>query len=129
MIEQLFEEHGFDNWYDWRIEHWGTKWGCYRTHVSDEGDQLFYRFHTAWRPFNSSVLANMAERFPTLAFTLLYGEIGCAFYGSMQASDGKLGVCSSGSLDDVTFYDYDTEQYTWPDHLSEDMIRLLESSG
>ena len=127
--ERLVEVFGFDNWYDWKIENWGTKWGCYHVSYSDDGGNLVYNFKTAWCPFNESMLTKMAERFPTLTFDLLYGEIGCAFYGSMNASDGKLGNCSQGSLDDCSCFDYETEQYTWPSHLSQDVIRLLESSG
>ena len=55
-----------DNWYDWNIEHWGTKWNAYNTEVSvvkhsckDKAKHelerhsditLQYRFWTAWAP-------------------------------------------------------------------------------
>lgn len=126
---KLVDAYGFDNWFGWRMEHWGTKWNCYHVTRTDDGGELVFFFKTAWCPFKPSVLAKMAERFPTLSFELLYGEIGCAFYGSMSASAGKLRTCSQGSLDDVSFYDHETGKYTWPAHLSEDVIRLLESSG
>ena len=127
--KRLTELYGHDNWYDWHMQNWGTQWNCYHIEHTDDGGELVYTFLTAWCPFSESVLTKMAERFPTLTFDLLFAEIGCAFYGSMHASDGNLDACSQGSLDDCSFFDYETEEYTWPSHLSEDVIRLLESSG
>lgn len=129
FLSKLDAAYGARNWYKWRLQHWGTKWNCYQVEFTHSGDEYCYFFNTAWCPFSSSVLVKMSEMFPTLSFELLYGEIGCAFYGSMSASAGELGTCSQGSLDSVSFYDHETGKYTWPAHLSQDVIRLLESSG
>ena len=45
-------EYGADNWYDWKILHWGTKWELDPSYieVDDEGDYVTYRFDTAWSP-------------------------------------------------------------------------------
>ena len=127
--ELLVKAYGFDNWYDWRIKHWGTKWGCYHVRLSIVGRVHHYNFSTAWSPFSPGILESMARMFPMLSFELLFAEIGCAYYGSMKAANGKLGVCSESSLDDVSFYDCDSGKFIWPAHLSEEIIRLLESSG
>lgn len=39
-------EHGFPTWYEWSIEHWGTKWNAYSVQTEDDG--LNVRFDTAW---------------------------------------------------------------------------------
>ena len=39
------------NWYDWRCDFWGTKWGACDTSVDKEGnDYYFITFDTAWCP-------------------------------------------------------------------------------
>ena len=38
-------EYGFDTWYDWSCENWGTKWGACHTCYVDENN---IEFDTAW---------------------------------------------------------------------------------
>lgn len=38
-------EYGFDTWYDWSCENWGTKWGACHTYYVDENN---IEFDTAW---------------------------------------------------------------------------------
>jgi len=39
------------NWYDWRLENWGTKWDVYETHCTRmDANTLVLNFYTAWSP-------------------------------------------------------------------------------
>ena len=52
-LEELRAKHGHDNWYDWRIANWGTKWNAYGCELDDsqiKQGMLDYRFDTAWAP-------------------------------------------------------------------------------
>jgi len=52
-LEELRARHGHDNWYDWRIANWGTKWNAYGCELDDseiKQGMLDYRFDTAWNP-------------------------------------------------------------------------------
>lgn len=43
-------EYGFDTWYEWSCENWGTKWGACHTYYVDENN---IEFDCAWSmPFN-----------------------------------------------------------------------------
>ena len=42
------EKYGKNNWYDWSIENWGTKWNSVDTRVEENGSTLSYNFMTAW---------------------------------------------------------------------------------
>ncbi|MBQ7152683.1 MAG: hypothetical protein IJR83_01940 [Clostridia bacterium] len=40
------QQYGKNNWYDWSIEHWGTKWNAYNTDFRPQSGTLV--FWTAW---------------------------------------------------------------------------------
>jgi len=42
------EKYGKNNWYDWSIANWGTKWNSVDTTVEENGSTLSYNFMTAW---------------------------------------------------------------------------------
>ena len=47
--KRWIKEYGFDNWYDWRIANWDTKWNSYNVDVDLEGvDRFYVSFLTAW---------------------------------------------------------------------------------
>tara|TARA_R100001143_G_scaffold41003_1_gene37294 strand:- start:492 stop:959 length:468 start_codon:yes stop_codon:yes gene_type:complete len=46
--EDLKGRYGFDNWYDWSINNWGTKWNSCNTEVELNKNVLNYTFETAW---------------------------------------------------------------------------------
>jgi len=71
--------YGADNWYDWCVEHWDTKWDVDASY--SEAQRLF-TFDSAWGPPIKVILA-MAKQFPTIKFTLEYEEGGMGFYGTL----------------------------------------------
>lgn len=68
-------KYGKDNWYDWNIEHWGTKWNCYG--FSDQTVQDFdgstIEFQTAWS-HPAPILARLAEQYPDLRFEVMWAD-------------------------------------------------------
>lgn len=67
---------------DWRIAHWGSKWGAYDTTVDPTGDEAtVYTFSTAWAPPHAPFMRAMEDRFPDVRFDLRYAERGGSFYG------------------------------------------------
>ena len=52
---QMCKDRGIPNWYDWRNEHWGTKWDICSAEVqhyryNDTDAELSFRCWTAWSP-------------------------------------------------------------------------------
>ena len=72
--QRLIEAYGFDNWYDWRCENWGTKWNAFhaRLDYEDEGE-LKYSFGTPWVP-PEGIIKALRNKFPDADFTLFYRE-------------------------------------------------------
>ena len=47
---KLCEKEGRDNWYDWNIANWDTKWNSYDGKLYDFEDKFVCMFLTAWSP-------------------------------------------------------------------------------
>lgn len=80
-----------DNWYDWCVNHWGTKWDIDpQEPVSQwEGDNfstVYYDFVTAWAP-PIEFIKKIASDFPELTFKISYYESGMAFAGYYETCE------------------------------------------
>lgn len=71
-----------DNWYDWNVRNWGTKWDVAvsndekypETELTDESEtSLAYRFNTAWSPPEPAMI-KLSELIPNCLVTLYYKE-------------------------------------------------------
>jgi hypothetical protein len=89
-----------DNWYDWRIKHWGTKWDVKARIVEEvvNGDNksVTYFFDSAWSP-PVDLIASIVDDFVNLRFRLAYAEGGMGFVGIAEgdATDGFMDSCES----------------------------------
>lgn len=63
-IESLKDKPWF-NWYEWHIDHWGTKWGAYNCYTKIGKSYIKFVFSTAW-----SVAQPIIERLSLLGFPL-----------------------------------------------------------
>jgi hypothetical protein len=64
MQDDLIKKYGFDNWYDWSIHNWGTKWRVY----DKEYDNGRYSFSTAWSPPSDSIIEMLAKDIPDFSY-------------------------------------------------------------
>lgn len=64
-------EYGATNWYDWAIEHWGTKWSAYSIGQWQREDDYSARieFTTAWGSCEP-VIEALAQEFKSLHFVV-----------------------------------------------------------
>ena len=81
----LIEKYGADNWYDWNISNWGTKWNSYDNDVNVEDES--FCFQTAWS-LPDPIFAMMAELYPTMTFDIECVEEGGFFAGEVTIADG-----------------------------------------
>ena len=61
--------YGDDNWYDWCIKNWGTKWDTCR--VSIQNDTI--EFDTAWSPV-PKMMGLLSQKFQGSEFELIYAD-------------------------------------------------------
>ena len=70
------KEHGSDNWYDWRVNNWGTKWNSYNCEIVEhEDDYVVYTFDTAWGP-PTGVIEALREQCPDFSISAFFDEPG-----------------------------------------------------
>jgi Ferredoxin-like domain in Api92-like protein len=83
------EKYGAPTWYEWRCEHWDTKWNACDGEVTDIGDgSLHVQFDTAWS-FPFPILETAVSAFPQLLFEGSAYEPNCDFYIKFEGRNGE----------------------------------------
>lgn len=78
-----------ENWYDWCVTNWGTKWDINEAFIGDdcEEDSITFSFDTAWGP-PIEAFRHWAERDGRVTYRLTYVEPGMGFVG-WDSYDGE----------------------------------------
>ena len=120
-------EFGAENWYDWRVNNWGTKWevcefyGVDRQHLNDSLDEstISFSFSSAWAP-----PLNAYEKFlddnSNCFIRAYYHEGGCDF----------MGLWEDGVDDCYQPSDYKSTDDFWQDGIGstlDDIFNITES--
>ena len=82
-MKAIKEETGYSDWYDWAIDHWGTKWNTDCGIRADGKTRICLTFSTAWSPPQKIVDA-LALKYPKTRFSLRYYECGVGFRGHYE---------------------------------------------
>jgi hypothetical protein len=79
-------------WYEWRNNHWGTKWDvyscCNNWQKEVPSNEFSVNFLTAWSPLSENCMAVLSRKFPGSLLTNYYEEEGNDFYGVTLAKNG-----------------------------------------
>ena len=78
-----------DNWYQWCVDNWGTKWDVEINDSTIEDDYVELSFDSAWAP-PVAWLKIVAKKYPKLKFSLKYDEPGMCFIGCAKGSNGVI---------------------------------------
>lgn len=106
-------KYGYENWYDWNVAHWGTKWADGETTMGIRSDgYVSFSFETPWCSPEIGI-EKISEMFPTLEFVLTYMEQGIGFVGAHAYKNGSLAESFS-------------EKITTPEYQNEDYETMLE---
>ena len=79
----LIAKYGSDEWYNWNVSNWGTKWGMYSidmiaTSDSEQEGYLSFYYQTAWSPA-TGLLQHISSLYPELQFNTTYADEGGGF--------------------------------------------------
>ena len=86
--DKLKAEYGAENWYDWAVENWSTKWevcefyGVDRQPLNDSLDEstISFAFASAWAP-PTGAYENFLNENSNVGIRATYHEGGCDFMG------------------------------------------------
>jgi len=79
------------DWYERRLEKWGTKWNldARDSSVCVTDSRVSMWFLSAWSP-PIPIMEALTRKYPALVFRLDYNEGGMAFRGVFEGQDGKV---------------------------------------
>jgi hypothetical protein len=82
----LVKKYGYDNWYDWCIANWGTKWRA--DGVNADWGKTFVNvfFFTAWSP-PEPIYKAIVAKFPNSHVAWHYSESGNCFSGNFETGE------------------------------------------
>ena len=118
---------GFDNWYDWRVENWSTKWevcefyGVDRQYLSEQNEgesTITFGFSSAWAP-PIGAYDKFMESGHNVEIKAYYYEGGCDFMGEWD----------NGHDDCYQPSDYNSESDFWKTGVGstlDDMFNITE---
>ena len=87
ISQDLIEKYGYDNWYDWQLNTWGTKWNAYSQESLSENS---FKFETAWAT-PSNFLLNFSAMFPEVTFEMKYADEDMGYnVGEYHVKDGEI---------------------------------------
>ena len=111
---------GFDNWYDWRCENWGTKWDVNEFYgVDRQGDTISFGFSSAWSP-PIGAYEKFLDKNEDCSLKAYYYEGGCDFMGEW---DNGVDDCYAPG-------DYKSTDDFWTDGIGytlDEMFNITES--
>lgn len=107
----LVKKFGADNWYDWQVANWGTKWDV-DAEVSDLGDKsISINFDSAWSPPVAAII-KLGELFPKLEFALTYQEGGMCFAGKLTVKGDEVNdYCVDGGTDEKEYRQFCIDEF------------------
>jgi len=111
---ELKQKYGAYDWYDWRVQKWGTKWDVSEPRIETHGStSILISFETAWSPPQMAI-QSLAEKFPELKLKLSYLEEGNGFVGYDIWEGGE--YCKWESEDDSSTDEWKkiaAEEFGW----------------
>jgi hypothetical protein len=90
-----------DQWYDWNITNWGTKWDIEAGADRISPSHAHFGFNSAWAP-PIDAFDKISKMFPKLSFELTYDEPGMCFEGDILWKKGERAKESQREDDEYT---------------------------
>ena len=102
---RLQVEYGASNWYDWRVENWGTKWDIMefyninRKEIGEDESEISLGFDTAWAP-PLGAYEKFIDKNSNCSLKAYYYEPGCDFMGEWDNGIDNCFEVAKYGLDD-----------------------------
>ena len=131
--EPVYE--GDQDWYNWRIDHWGVKWDISSPYIIDEGTSyITFEFTSPWGP-PVEAFYTWAREHEGVEFNLDYFEPGVQFVGSAIYQDECFdddcvaGNVNHGMYKEMAFDLFGYEEEPEPEPLTDWYKQGVEDKG
>ena len=129
LQQKMIKETGFDNWYDWQVANWGTKWdidveGLEFTDHGDGTSTIAGWFDSAWSP-PIEAYQTLCDSMDGIYLEAFYDEPGMCFVGCWDSEGGddyyEYTECTSKTVRDtipeylVDHFELDQRMAEWED--------------
>jgi hypothetical protein len=99
---ECIKQTGYADWYDWRCNTWGTKWGCYDyQEVSFTQNCWAFTFESAWSPPEPVLNKLFRELFPTLKVVIAFADEMPNYAGTGLFQNGEGGLSYTEDNDEM----------------------------
>lgn len=115
---QLVAEFGADNWYDWNIKNFGTKWDASATEFDCDEGHFNVWFDTAWSP-PGQFLEKAQLMYPQLDFELVYDLEGSNDCGRFSTYRDGNGVYIDHEEGELSYRSYDGREVYYNDSVGD----------
>jgi len=85
----LESKYGYADWYNWRVDNWGTKWEPLGHYFASTETSVSIGMETAWGPA-SGILQQLSVLYPEATITNEFLETGAMFMGEVTYVDGEV---------------------------------------
>ena len=90
--QELIDKYGVDNWYEWCVQNWGTKWNAKSDMIVEKNDtSIKYMFDTAWAPPIPWIM-KLIDKYPNFDINLEYEEPMMNFGGKIEFNNGEINI-------------------------------------
>ena len=112
--QELIDKYGVDNWYEWSVQYWGTKWNVNSDMiVKKKYTSIKYIFNTALTPPIPWIM-KLIDKYPNFNINLEYEEPMMNFGGKIQFNNGKIFVV-----------EYELSKYIWENCNKEYLYEMI----
>lgn len=104
--EANIEKYGYENWYGWSIDNWGTKWTPdFEFDLEKNGESIHFMGDSAWSP-PDELMRYITEIYP-VKIEMSYIEEGMGFMGYSIFDKGF--IYNAGGEPEISYDDYTDE--------------------
>jgi hypothetical protein len=116
---KLIELYGCNNWYDWKVKNWGTKWDVDASVGKPDDGSIYLRFDSAWGPPLEG-MAKISRLFPDVTIRHAYFEPGMCFVGVAEISNGEIEDAYSDDPDSDDWKKMAADEFGWEPEIDEE---------
>lgn len=114
--KKLIHNYGYSNWYDWAMNHWGTKWGPYESGKLSDNEFSFYTVNAT----PHVAMVKMSMKYPKIEFRVRYAD------EDMGYNVGEYSLLNGETINTNVYREFNTESFLMAYNMFDDDYYLTD---